>query len=213
MATKAHQTPAQHSQPSFLFSASSTPTSLVIKHFPCHTFAHAVPLTWVALQTPPIPVQGKQPSVMEKRASSEARQSAVDSNLTWPLSSCVTWSMCFNLPVNRNGNASLPGLLGGLNNKSSEKQSLVPGECSMNTVIITISAVQGAQWAFGDGSPCVTAHTLEPRVLSPPPRPCSTPDCPEMRIGTFTQHLPCQHGASISFQPPFCPLKPMLQPL
>lgn len=59
--------------------------------------------------------------------------------------------------------------------QTSEKQSPVPGECSMNVVII-ISTVRGTKWAFRNGSPCSTANTLGPRVLSPP----SAPDCPQM---------------------------------
>lgn len=70
-------------------------------------------------------------------------------NLAWPLSSSATWSMGLNLPINRNGNTSLPGFLCRFNNQTSEKQSPVPGECSVNVVIIIISTVQAQSGHLG----------------------------------------------------------------
>lgn len=85
---------------------------------PLHTspffLPHLCPGCSPSLGCPPHsshPVQGKQHRVMEKRAGPASRQAATDGNLTWPLPSSGTWSTYLNLPVNRNGNTSLPGFL------------------------------------------------------------------------------------------------------
>lgn len=109
------------SPPSFLFSAPSTPSPF--------SGLHLCPGCSPYLGCPPHGSHpGKQHRVMEKRAGPVSRQAAVDGNLTWPLPSSGTWSTYLHLPINGNGNTSLPGFPGGLNTRTSEKQSPMPGE-------------------------------------------------------------------------------------
>lgn len=110
------------------------------------------------------PIQGKQHSV-QKRVGSEARQAGVDTHLAWPLSSCVTWRMYLNFPINRNSHTAHSGFLRGLNNQISEKQNLVPGECTMNVVIVIIGKCR-AHVGIREWQPRVPANTLQPGVLS-----------------------------------------------